>query len=319
MNQRKSYTARVNAVLDHIDTHLAEPLDLQVLASIAHFSPWHFHRMFQALIGETLADRVRRRRLEVAATRLLASPPATALGIALDVGFTSAEVFSRAFKAHFGVTPTAWRQGAYRDWAARHRIELSKIHQAQRKPHQVIEAAFRDDGHTWPSGHALTPKGSEMNVELKTLPETRVAYMRHLGPYGDPGIGRLWQRFDAWCRQRGLVDQRHAFYGISRDSPDITAPDKCRYDACIEVDAAFVPEGDVGMQVMPGGLYACTPFSGTPDHIHAAWVRLCAEWLPGSDYQADDRPAVEAYGAEPKVDKNTGAFSCLLCLPVRAQ
>ena len=82
-------------------------------------------------------------------------------------------------------------------WAARHRVELSKIHQAQRKPDQVIEAAFRDDGHTWPSDHALTPKGSEMNVELKTLPETRVAYMRHLGPYGDPGIGRLWQRFDA--------------------------------------------------------------------------------------------------------------------------
>jgi AraC family transcriptional regulator len=151
------------------------------------------------------------------------------------------------------------------------------------------------------------------------LPETRVAYMRHVGPYGDPGIARLWQRFEAWCRQRGLLDRHHAVYGVSRDSPDITAPDKCRYDACVEVDDAFVPEGDVGVQSVPGGLYACTPFSGTPDRIHAAWVRLCAEWLPDSDCQADDRPEVEAYGDELKVDKTTGAFSCLLCLPVRAQ
>jgi len=97
MNEHQAYIARINRVIDHIDAHLAEPLDLPTLAAVAHFSPWHFHRVFQAVTGETLADRVRRRRLEVAAAKLLASPPATALAIALDVGFGSAEVFTRGF------------------------------------------------------------------------------------------------------------------------------------------------------------------------------------------------------------------------------
>ena len=75
------------------------------------------------------------------------------LAIALDVGFGSAAVFTRAFSAHFGVTPTAWRRGAYRAWAERHRVELSKIHQADRKAHQAVAEAFRHDERSWPKGH----------------------------------------------------------------------------------------------------------------------------------------------------------------------
>jgi AraC family transcriptional regulator len=304
-------------VMDHIDAHLAEPLDLHALAAVAHFSPWHFHRMFQAFSGETLADHVRRRRLEAAASMLLASPPATALSVALDVGFGSAEVFTRAFKMHFGVTPSVWRRGAYRDWAARHRIELSKIHQAQRKPDQAMAAAFRDDALAWQSSRADDSKGSDMNIEMKTFPDMRVAYMRHVGPYGDLGIGRTWQRLEAWCRQRGLVGKGHASWGVGHDSPDITAPEKCRYDACVQIAEAVKPEGEVGVQTIAGGLYACAPFSGTPDKIHEAWMRVFSEWLPESAYQVDSRPAIEAYGEEVEIDPRTGAFSCLLCLPVR--
>jgi AraC family transcriptional regulator len=196
MNNRHEYVVRINRVIDHIDAHLAEPLDLHALAAVAHFSPWHFHRVFHTLTGEALADRVRRRRLEVAAGRLLASPPESVLRIALHVGFKSAEVFTRAFKAHFGETPTDWRRGAARHWIDHHRSELSKIRQANRKTHQAIIEAFREDPELWPAGrvsHAATP----MDVEIKTLPDTRVAYMRHLGPYGESGITRTWQRFAA--------------------------------------------------------------------------------------------------------------------------
>ena len=155
-----------------------------------------------------------------------------------------------------------------------------------------------------------------MNIDLKTFPDVRVAYMRHVGPYGDPGIGRMWQRFGAWCQARGLWG-REAF-GLSPDSPDITAPEKCRYDACVEVDASFRPEGEIGVQTIAGGLYACTPFYGTAEQIHIAWMRVYSEWLPESDYQADDRPAVEGYGKDFKADPKSGAFECELRLPVKA-
>ncbi len=156
-----------------------------------------------------------------------------------------------------------------------------------------------------------------MHVEVKTLPDMRLAYMRHTGPYGGPGISQLWQRFGAWAGRRGLMRPGRAMVGISQDSPDLTAPDRCRYDACVEVDADFRPKGEVGVQTLPGGRYACGEFAGTALDIHAAWQRMFAEWLPGSGWQADERPALELYDRG-GMDAATGSMACLLCMPVRA-
>lgn len=318
-NSRHTYVARINRVLDHIDAHLAQPLSLADLAAVAHFSAWHFHRVFQAMTGETLADRVRRRRLEVAAGRLLFLPPEPVLAIALDVGFGSAAVFTRAFSAHFGVTPTAWRRGAFRAWAGQRRLQLSKIHQADRKVHQAVVEAFGHDRTAWPRGRvAVTaePGDAPVKVELRTLPAARVAYLRHIGPYGESGIPRTWQRFAAWCGERGLMQPRRPMYGISHDNADVTPPEKCRYDACIEVDAGFRPEGEIGVQILRGGRYACADFKGTSNQIHAAWVQLC-DWLPDSGWQGDDAAPLERYGTDFEMDEKTGAFHCVLCMPVR--
>jgi len=316
MTHRQAYIARINRVVDHIDTHLAEPLDLTTLAQIAHFSPWHFHRLFQAMTGETLAERVRRRRLEVAASRLLGTPPQPALTVALDVGFGSAEVFTRAFKAHFGVTPSAWRRGAWRGWADAHRAQLSKIHQAQRKIYQAVMQALGHDPLLWPAGP--TPGGTTMDIQIKTLPETRVAYLRHVGPYGSPGISQLWPRFVAWCAQQGFLQPRRMMYGVSQDSADLTPADKCRYDACVEVDASFRPEGETGVQTIAGGRYACARFVGTGMDIHAAWMNVFSAWLPDSGWQVDDKPCIELYDEGAEVDPKSGRFTCLLCAPVKA-
>lgn len=313
---RQTYIARINRVIDHIDGHLADPLDLATLAGVAHFSSWHFHRVFQSMTGETLADRVRRRRLEVAAGRLLRRPPEPVLAIALDVGFGSAAVFTRAFNAHFGVTPTDWRRGAFRPWAERHRIELGKIHQADRKANQAVAEAFRHDERSWPKAHVPRSGDREMKIEIKTLPEVRVAYMRHIGPYGESGITRTWQRFAAWCGERGLMEPRRTMYGVSHDNPDVTPLAKCRYDACIEVDEGFRPEGETGVQTLGGGRYACTEFTGPSTEIHKAWMKLC-DWLPDSGWQPADGAPIEIYGRDFAMDEKTGAFSCALCMPVR--
>jgi len=69
---RDVYVDRMHRVTEYIDQHLDQFLDLETLAEVAHFSPFHFHRLFSALMGETLGAYLRRRRCEVAATRLLA-------------------------------------------------------------------------------------------------------------------------------------------------------------------------------------------------------------------------------------------------------
>jgi AraC family transcriptional regulator len=317
MLQRRSYTARINRVMDHIDAHLDETLDLQALAGVAQLSPFHFHRLFQSLTGETLADRVRRRRLEVAAGRLLTRPAATALRIALDVGFNSAETFTRAFRAYFGVTPTAWRGGAFSSWADRHCVALRKIRQGDRKAYQAVMEAFLQDTELWPAGHVPRAKGEKMDVEIKTLPDTQVAYLRYVGPYGGSGIAAVWQRFAAWCGQEGLMQPRRRMYGVCLDDPTITPPEKCRYDAAIEVASDFAPRGEIGTETVAGGRYACARFTGVAAEVRDAWTKLVAEWLPKSRYQPDDRPALEIYEPDFVVDEKTGAFPCLLCMPIR--
>ena len=76
---------------------------------MAHFSAFHFHRLFRAWTGETLGDYLRRRRVETGALRLATQPRSTVLEVALAVGFGSGEAFARAFRQRFGATPSAWR------------------------------------------------------------------------------------------------------------------------------------------------------------------------------------------------------------------
>lgn len=303
-SSRQAYLTRLHAAVDHVKLHLADELDLRSLAAVAHFSPWHFHRVFHAMMGETVADHVRRRRLEACAAHLVAAPSETVASIAKAVGLGSAAVLSRQFKARFGVTPTAWRQGGHRQWAVVRRSELMQLQSARQRA-------------------AATPAGAHAaqhgigEVTLRTFPALRVAYMRHVGPYGDPRIGQTWQRLIQWAGMQGLLDGRHHFIGIGHDSPDIALPGQCRYDACVEIGEAAVGTREVGVQRFAGGHYACMRFTGTGDEVYAAWLHLYAQWLPQSGLQPDDLPAIEAYGTSVDGDAESGRFSCELCLPVR--
>jgi AraC family transcriptional regulator len=106
---RREYAARMNRVIDHIQKHLNDQLNLEHLAAIACFSPFHFHRLFRAWTGETLQAFVHRLRLERAAAELVFNRPMSITAIALDCGFSGSSAFARAFKEAFGVSATAWR------------------------------------------------------------------------------------------------------------------------------------------------------------------------------------------------------------------
>ena len=132
-DSRHEYSRRMNRVLDHIDRHLDEGLDLDALAAVAHFSQFHFNRLFAAWMGETLGEYLRRRRLEEAAVRLAGDPGVAVTSIALAVGFGSLEAFARAFKRRFNCTPSQWQAGTGARWAA----ELAAIQQGGRRAADV--------------------------------------------------------------------------------------------------------------------------------------------------------------------------------------
>ena len=156
-----------------------------------------------------------------------------------------------------------------------------------------------------------------MNVRVGQLPTYRVAYMRHVGPYGAHGIPKLWERLNEWVRTRGLDGPDSIRIGIGHDDPAITEHEKCRYDACVVVPGDFAGDKWVNVMEVAGGTYAVNAFSGTPHEIEAAWESLYRSWLPGSGYEPDDRPCIEVYRGNPEVEGCAGAFRCDLCVPVR--
>jgi AraC family transcriptional regulator len=110
---RKEYARRINAALDYIDRNLGDDISLAKLATVACFSPYHFHRIFSAFVGEPPAEYVRRLRLEKAAILLVNDLSAPVTGIAFVCGFSTSALFCRLFKARFGMSPTVWRDGGY--------------------------------------------------------------------------------------------------------------------------------------------------------------------------------------------------------------
>jgi AraC family transcriptional regulator len=279
----------MHRVLEYIDRHLDEQLELQTLASVANFSSFHFHRLFNAWMGETLGDYVRRRRLEVAAQRLIAQPRLPVLQVALSIGFGSTEAFGRAFKARFGSTPTAWR-GA----------QVSNRDQLKSKADQAPARPDRKHG--------------SMKVTIVDRQPTSVAYLRHLGPYGKP-ISDFWmQVVDPWMQTNALYGRPR--YGISHDDPGITSPEKLRYDAAVEVPPDFVGAGKHQKTVIPGGKYAVAKFTGSGGEVGDAWAWLLRDWLPASGMQLDSRPFFEHYPIDATYDPQTGAFDCEICIPV---
>ncbi len=318
-DSRSEYTARMHRVLEHIDAHLDQPLELSELARVAHFSPFHFHRLFSAWMGETLGDYLRRRRLELAAMRLAAQPRLPILNVALAVGFGSSEAFTRAFKTRFGSAPSRWRQieARRRQRNDSGRIDTGRAPVASdRNPDQVVskpdQAAGGVDVHhrvsNRPHPEAL------MKVRILDRHPVQVAYLRHVGPYGQP-LSTFWQTIVApWLATHDLLAQPR--YGISHGDPGITAPDKCRYDACVEVPAHFVATGAALMTTIPGGQYAVTHFRGTAGQIGDTWSALLRDWLPSSGMQLDARPCFEYYPTDSEFDPRTGAFSCDIVIPV---
>ncbi len=158
----QDYKERMLRVLVHIQQHLDGPLPLERLASIACFSPYHFHRIFTGMVGESVKEHVRRLRLERAASELkLGSAPVTR--IALDAGYESHEAFTRSFTAAFGMSPSRYRAAG-----------------SPRPGTGPAKVPYRRGGAL--QHFRTVHRGGSMNVEIKRLSPMRVAFVRHTGP-----------------------------------------------------------------------------------------------------------------------------------------
>ncbi len=189
---RREYERRIHRVLEYIRDHLDDDLSLRTLARVANFSPYHFHRVFRAMVGEPVGTFIRRLRILTSAHKLAREPARPITAIARECGFSSPSSFAREFRRHFGMSASAYRRAGA--------VAESKEWQAERK---IGEDAAPLPAYT----AAMTTPGKaremKMMVEMKELPELHVAYIRHVGPYNM--IGKAFGRLLEWAGPRGLL------------------------------------------------------------------------------------------------------------------
>jgi len=291
------YVERVNRAIDHVVKNLADPMRLEDVAKAADFSPFHFHRVFKAFLGETLNQFVKRQRLERALFLMSHVPRRSLTDVALDCGFSSSSDFSRSFKQHYGVPPSVFDLENFRNVR---REELERVLSSQIGSAHIT---------TLPAGE--NPDGFE--VKLRNLPARTVAYIRVFEPYREGVAQAACERLLAWAIERGLADGQ--WLGYMWDEPEIVALADCRYDVALVVDDVD-PAGEIGRFEFPPMCVAEVVLSGDLALEARAIDWLYKTWLPRSGYVPDHQPAFEAWIGRPFAHGNDH-FEIACQLPIQ--
>jgi len=293
---REDYARRMLRVLVHIQEHLDETLSLEELAAVACFSPFHFHRIFTGMTGESVRQHVRRLRLERAAMRLRHSEQSVTR-IALEAGYEAHEAFTRAFRGGFGIPPQQYRA------ESRRRMSIAA----------PTDVHYREDGGV-ESFRPIRGKEPPVKVEVKTIEPMRVVFVRHTGRYEE--VGEAWERLCDFAGANCLLGPDTRFFGASHDDPDVTPEDKIRYDACMTVDESVEGEGDIGVQTIGGGKYAVTLHEGAYDKLNETYAKLFGQWFASSEHEPGDLPCIEFYLNDPNSTEPEDLLT-EVCVPIQ--
>lgn len=290
---RLEHEERIEEAVRYVLDHLDEPIDLRDLADRVFLSRFHFHRVFQALAGETVGELIRRLRLERAAVQLRTTRTPI-IELALDAGYSTHEAFIRAFRSAFACTPSAMR----------HSSQYCGLLPARNGVHfgEPVQMRF------------VAPQGAvTMDVEIREFEPRRAVCMSHHGPYFM--IGQTFGQLGQWLGQSGIP--AGPMVGIYYDDPESTPAAELRSEAGAIVPHDFVNTNPQAHIVdIPGGTYAVATHVGPYDGLPNAWAEFTGSWLPSSGYTFGDAPGLEIYVNDcmhvPPAEARTE-----LCIPVK--
>lgn len=277
----REYIDRVNRAIDHVLRNISDPLKLEDVARVANFSPYHFHRIFKSLVGETLNDFTKRVRLERAIYLMSHRDGASMTEIAHACGFSSGSDFSRSFRSQYGCPPSEFNVQQFRD-ERRGEIEASLEPTLQGYSLSRMPVGENPDG---------------FGVTLRNLSPRKVAYLRVHRPYEGDGVVKANERLVEWATERGLAGGQ--WLGYQWDDPEIVPLEKCRYDVGVEIPQDVAVDGDVSVTTFSAMKVAELEIKGTIELEMRALDWLYSTWLPNSGLAPDHQPGFEAWNGLP--------------------
>jgi AraC family transcriptional regulator len=290
ITQKDIYATRINLALNYVNDNLNKKISIEDLASAAHFSPFHFHRIFQTLMNESVGNYINRIKLEKASQKLSYTNKSI-LEISLDLGFSSIATFSRAFKNYFDSTPTHYRKNGL--------TNNSKICK-----NTLRQSTYFD------------PMKEEKTVIIKELEFENIAYITVFNAFEEGKSLKALNKLMNWSKEVGTFNAGEIL-GMSPDDAVVTPKDKYRYLIGITVPVGFLIEDpEIKSMRIPKSKYAMTKASGKIENVINSWNYLYNNWLINSTYEPNHLYAFEKIKNKEKAN-DWSSFDLELYLPIK--
>ncbi|SEC89221.1 transcriptional regulator, AraC family [Tenacibaculum sp. MAR_2009_124] len=300
MEPSNSIVGRIYKALLYIDKNLNKKLSLELVAKEAYFSPYHFHRLFSAVVGEKLNAYILRKRIERAMVLLLRNDDMLIVEIAEKVGFDSGSSFSRSFKKFYGMSPSKLKKKDI-DRFSKICIDESKDGQDRIKFKKYISNI----------NNHLNFIQMKATIEIKTLSTVKTAYIGHIG--NPEKIANAFNKLIQWAFPKGLMSENTRMGTVYHDSPKVTEAEKLRMSACVFLEKEVEVNGEVGLRVIPGGKHVVARYEIGGSEFQKAWESVFV-WLSEKGFKPHGEPFEIYYN-----DYNTHPekkFIVDICVPV---
>ncbi len=264
---RIEYIKRINRLTEYINEHLDEELDLSTLAELCNLSPYHFHRVVKAFLGESLGAYIGRLRVEKAA-RSLRYTDMPVQEVAFSVGYNSPSSLTKVFNQYYGISPTEFRNN---------------------KNFVIMKKAV------------INPELNLKAPKILELEEKTALYIRLTGEYSSLDFGSAYTKLWGCVKEQKLFSAGIEHICVYYDDPKVTESDKLRTDVCLVIRKPATPTGEIGIKTIAGGKYAVFLYQGSYDKLGTVYDTIFGHWLPESGCTLRDAPCFEKYISNPEV------------------
>lgn len=278
---KEDYIKRINNIILFIDENLDQELNLETIANVGFYSPFHLHRIFKAITNETINEYITRKRIEKTVSVLLHKREIPVAELSLQYGFNSNSSFTRTFKKFYGISPTEFRKS--------NPYKFSKIGKAESKNGQenVILEEYICNINNLKNWIKMNAK-----IEIKEMPKLDVAFITQIG---HNGMENAYAKLIKWATPKGLLENENLkVITIYHDSFKITEPDKVRMSACISLKEKVEVSGEIGLTTIEKGKFIVGHFEIGIYEFEKSWSSLFI-WMNENGYKKADRNPYEIY------------------------